>query len=341
MKRNGILAFGNWIVDHIKNIETYPEKNLLSIIKSQEKSIGGGPANVSIDLAKMNVDFPLYAGGVVGNDADGDFILDSLKNNNIESLNMRKTDDAGTSYTDVMNAPKEHTRTFFHYLGSNSLLSFNDFEKVNNRSKICYIGYLLLLKGLEKKDDEYGNVAAKSLAHLQRKGFVTAVDLVSNKETDCTFIIQCLNYVDYLIVNEVEAEILTGFNIRRVDDSIDFEALKQASERLMVLGVNRKVIIHLPEGALAVGSDRKMVWEASYKLKTVEIEGTVGAGDAFCAGVLYGIHENLDINTILKIGNGNAWFNLHNSTATDGAVEKNKILDFIKTSEQYDIKVEL
>jgi len=59
MKRNGILAFGNWIVDHIKNIETYPEKNLLTIIKNHEKSIGGGPANVTIDLAKMKADFPL------------------------------------------------------------------------------------------------------------------------------------------------------------------------------------------------------------------------------------------------------------------------------------------
>ena len=335
MKRNGILAFGNWIVDHIKNIETYPEKNLLTIIKSHEKSIGGGPANVTIDLAKMKFDFPLYAGGVVGDDPDGEYILESLKNNNIDSTYMRSTNKQATSYTDVMNAPKEHTRTFFHYLGSNSLLSFNDFDKVSNSSKICYLGYLLLLKGLEEHDTEYGNIGAKSLAHLQRKGFITVVDLVSNKDADTEFIKQCLKYVDYLIVNELEAEIITGIKIRKSDDSIDFDALKLASAELMKLGVNQQAIIHFPEGAMSEGSDGKTAWEASFKLNSNEILGTVGAGDAFCAGVLYGLHENLDIKTTLKIGNANAWFNLHNPTATDGAVEISKIMEFIKTAEQY------
>jgi sugar/nucleoside kinase (ribokinase family) len=45
----------------------------------------------------------------------------------------------------------------------------------------------------------------------------------------------------------------------------------------------------------------------------------VGAGDAFCAGVLYGLHEDLPLDDALRLGCAGAWFNLHSATASGGA----------------------
>ncbi|MCP4178015.1 MAG: carbohydrate kinase family protein [bacterium] len=334
MKRKGILAFGNWIVDYIKDIDSYPDKNLLAIISNQKMSIGGGPANISVDLSKMEVDFPIYAGGVIGDDSSGEYILKTLSDNKIVPKYMRKTKEITTAYTDVMNGFKDSTRTFFHFAGSNSLLSYRDFENVNTNAKICYIGYLLLLRGLEKKDEQYGSSAAKSLAFLQKKGFMTVVDLVSNKEADINFIRNCLKYIDYLIINEIEAEIITCDNIRNQDETININNLKSAINKIIGLGVNEQVIIHFPEGALAIDKNGSLKFEPSYYIDAKEIIGSVGAGDAFCAGVLYGIHENLCLNEILKIGNANAWFNLHSQSATEGAVSINEIRKFIKTAKQ-------
>ena len=247
---------------------------------------------------------------------------------------MRKSKNIATAYTDVMNGLKDSTRTFFHFLGSNSLLSYKDFEKINCNAKICYIGYLLVLKGLEKYDEEYGSIAAKSLAFLQKKGLVTVVDLVSNKEADKNFIIGCLKYVDYLIINEIEAEIITGRQIRNNDDTVNCTNLELAVSQIMDFGINKQVIVHFPEGALAVGKNGNNVFEPSYYIDSKDIIGSVGAGDAFCAGVLYGIHENLELNETLKIASANAWFNLHSQSATEGAVKISEVNKFIKTAVQ-------
>jgi len=43
---------------------------------------------------------------------------------------------------------------------------------------------------------------------------------------------------------------------------------------------------------------------------------TLGAGDAFCAGMLYGIHQGWELEASLRLGCANAYFNLFNVSAT-------------------------
>ncbi|MBR7128089.1 MAG: hypothetical protein IKD09_05850, partial [Lentisphaeria bacterium] len=49
------------------------------------------------------------------------------------------------------------------------------------------------------------------------------------------------------------------------------------------------------------------------------IVGTNGAGDAFCAGVLYGLHEDLPIEQTIAIANWSAVCNLSSPSASGGA----------------------
>jgi sugar/nucleoside kinase (ribokinase family) len=51
-----------------------------------------------------------------------------------------------------------------------------------------------------------------------------------------------------------------------------------------------------------MGRDGKLVTVSSVALPSEEIIGTVGAGDAFAAGVLFGLHENAPIETALTYG---------------------------------------
>ena len=64
--RNGILAGGNWIIDHVKVIDTWPEQDALANIFSKARGTGGSPFNVLVDLAIMGAPFPLEAVGLVG-----------------------------------------------------------------------------------------------------------------------------------------------------------------------------------------------------------------------------------------------------------------------------------
>jgi sugar/nucleoside kinase (ribokinase family) len=50
-----------------------------------------------------------------------------------------------------------------------------------------------------------------------------------------------------------------------------------------------------------------------------QIVSAVGAGDAFCAGCLYSIHEDYTLEKMLDFANASARFNLFNATSTGGA----------------------
>ena len=62
-------------------------------------------------------------------------------------------------------------------------------------------------------------------------------------------------------------------------------------QRLMDYGVNEKVIIHCPEKGFCLDKSGEFTVVNSLKLPKGFIKGSVGAGDAFCAGSLYAIYN--------------------------------------------------
>jgi sugar/nucleoside kinase (ribokinase family) len=71
---------------------------------------------------------------------------------------------------------------------------------------------------------------------------------------------------------------------------------------LLQSGVRELVTIHFPEGAFARTRGGQDAWQSSLKLPNDYIAGTAGAGDAFCAGMLYGLHEDWDLKRCLLTG---------------------------------------
>lgn len=55
------------------------------------------------------------------------------------------------------------------------------------------------------------------------------------------------------------------------------------------------------------------------KVRTTEIIGSVGAGDAFCAGFLYGCHERWTLTESIKLAHACARASLLCANAIDGA----------------------
>lgn len=206
MKREGIISAGNWIVDSIKFINKYPTKGNLTTIKRVEEGLGGCSHNVLVNLAKLKTNLPLYAGGCVGNDRFGSMAIDAIRQNGIDCSNMRILEGVPTSYTDVMSEIEgTASRTFFQFRGANAELSSEMVLSMNTPARIFHLGYLLLLDKLDKEDEEYGVVAARVLKKLQKKGYKTSVDVVSEESNRFRkIVLPCLKYIDYLIINEVE-----------------------------------------------------------------------------------------------------------------------------------------
>lgn len=317
--RRGLLAGGNWIIDQVKIIDVYPQPEQLGNILSQSQGTGGGPYNVLVDLARSGAPFPLYAAGLVGRDVLGDLILADCKRHKIDTRHLRQTPKAPTSYTDVMTEKDTGRRTFFHARGANALWAGEDLDFHKIKARHFHLAYLLLLDALDKPDAKFGTRAARLLAAAQEAGLKTSVDVVSeNSDRFSEIVLPALKYLDYCILNEFEAGKTTGFKTRTPEGKLDTVALRHAAGALLQQGVRELVVIHFPEGAFARTRRGEDVWQPALRLPPKYIAGTAGAGDAFCAGVLLGLHEGWELQRCLLTGVCIAAASLSDPTCTAG-----------------------
>jgi len=301
--RRGLLAGGNWIIDQVKLIDVYPQREQLANILSQSQGTGGAPYNVLINLAKLGASFPLSGAGLVGKDGLGQYIQDDCRKHGIQARHLRTTSEAPTSFTDVMTEQSNGRRTFFHARGANALWKGEDVDFSKIKAQIFHLGYLLLLDELDEPDTKFGTKAARLLAAAQEAGIKTSVDVVSeDSDRFARIVTPALKYVDYCVLNEIEAGKTAGFKIRQADGSLDTVSLRHAAGALLQQGVRELVVIHFPEGGFARTRKGEDVWQSSLNLPEKYIAGTAGAGDAFCAGVLLGLHDGWDLKRCLEAG---------------------------------------
>jgi sugar/nucleoside kinase (ribokinase family) len=318
-QRRGLLAGGNWIIDRVKLINLYPQAEQLANITEEFVGTGGGPYNVLLDLAQSGARFPLAGAGLVGKDEAGSGILADCRRRKIDTRFLGQTDKSFTSYTDVMTERATGRRTFFHARGANALWDGAGLDFTKTRARIFHLGYLLILDALDVPDEKFGTRAGKLLAAAQAAGLKTCADVVSEDSDRFTTLVRpVLKYVDYCILNEIEAGKTAGFKVRTPEGRIDPVALRHAAGALLQQGVRELVVIHFPEGALARNRRGEDVWQPSLKLPAKYIAGTAGAGDAFCAGVLWGLHEGWDLQRALLTGVCIAAASLSDPTCTAG-----------------------
>lgn len=299
--RQGLLAGGNFIIDYVKIIDVWPQQDMLANIQSETSSNGGGPYNVLKDLAAMKVAFPLEAVGLVGRDANGDWIVEDCRRAGIDTRQLRQTSEAPTSYTDAMTVASTGRRTFFHQRGANALLDEADFDFSATNAKVFHLGYLMLLDAMDRLQADGRTAASRVLEKAGQAGLRTTVDIVSTDNPQFRAVGEAaLPFTDYLLINEIEAGKAAGLSLR-TDDGVDVAAACEAARQLLARGVRRQVVIHFEGGAVVADRDGRVTRQGSLVLPPNYIAGATGAGDAFAAGYLFGIHENWSTEECLEL----------------------------------------
>lgn len=311
----GIVVAGSVIVDKINEISAYPNAGELTQIRSIQNAVGGCVPNVAIDLKKIAPALAVSAMGKIGNDAEGAYVTDILKAGGVSTEALAVMDGEKTSFTEVMSIPGGQ-RTFFVYPGASADFGVVDMDFDSMAAKILHLGYFLLL---QKVDDGDG---LRILQKAKAKGIETSIDLVSENSDRYSLVLPCLPYTDYLIINELEAGRLAGIEPAA-------ENLEKIAHRLMELGVQKKVIIHMPERSVCLSKDGYTVL-GSYILPEGYIQGTTGAGDAFCAGALIGIYNGWKDLEIMEFASSCAVMALSSPDATGGMTTETEIKDYCK-----------
>ncbi len=334
--RNGIGVLGNILVDVLYEVDVYPRIGELSrILSIPSMSSGGLCTNVSKDLARLDSELDVYAYGCIGNDDLGEFIKEGFREyDNINTDNVRVLNEYKTSNTLVMTDKNTRQRTFFYAAGAGERIDedFLDLDKID--VKIMHMGYVLMLDLLDAPCDEYGTVMARLLSKLKEKGIKTSIDLVSETSDRVRSIaVPSFKYTDYLIINEIEAENVTGIKLRDEGRLIE-DNMESALRQLKELGVSEWCVVHCPECAFAVDENDVYHKKPSVKLEKSFIKGTVGAGDAFCSGVLLAAYKDMKIEQALTLGHAAAICALSKDGSSEGILPYKEALKLLESFEE-------
>ena len=238
---------------------------------------GGKSSNQAAQAALLGVNVAMC--GLVGNDANGDFLLDELAKTGADtSLVGRVPGSSGTAFITV-DAHAENTIVYVP--GSNAQLD---------------VDYVRSCAGELSKAQVMGLCLETPMATVQESARI-------GHDAGATVLLNCsplpedlprelVSCVDVLLVNETEAAQLSGL---LADDAHDAEVLRKT---MADLGFSRVIV--------TLGSKGSMVLEPSGITHVdpvgVEAVDTTGCGDSFMGSVLAGLAADATLPEAAALG---------------------------------------
>ncbi len=249
--------------------------------KSVVMRIGGSGGIVPIVASRLGLKSGLI--DKIAGDEFGRFMIRTLKTEEVDTSACIIVKDA-------------HSRIAVDvYLTNGDKLGFRSPEDPNLRiylsdidsdyvkkAKLLHVTEFLSLKNL------WGKPMRTLLKTARNEGLITSLDPQMGIGDNWTRVLRVLEYLDILLLDETEALKISGCN-----------TAIRAAECFSRLGP-RTVGIKMGAKGCLIRSDRRTVKRHAFKARVVN---TIGAGDAFDAGFLYGILHNLNLEEIADLSN--------------------------------------
>lgn len=271
-------------------------------------TIGGCASNAAMDMARVGVDVSVV--GCVGNDAFGQFIVDTLDAAGAGTKLIQRLPQVGTAATLIVNVQGEDRR-FIHTLGANAKLTVADipWDEVR-KSKVLYVGGYLLMTALDQLE------LAEVFRQARAVGVTTVLDVVLPGAGDhWSRLEKLLPHTDVFLPNTDEAALITGLDDPRAQ-----------AERFREAGAATVVITCGGDGTLLSTQGLRLKAEI-YRFPYV---GATGAGDAFDAGYIAGLLQGLGPRECLAWGNVLGGSCVRSISATAGVFNREEAEAYLK-----------
>jgi len=319
----GVLCAGTIVVDVAKVIDACPAPEHLATIEQVSLSTGGPGLNMAVDLSLLQDAFGVGMLGVVGDDPHGRFVLSECARLGINTTGVRAEPGAVTSFTDAMVERDGGRRTFFHHHGANDLFDASAAGLESSGARILHAGAPGIHRLMDASLPGGGNGWSDLLKRGQAAGLHTNMELVDLPGERMTEVVApCLPFLDSLVINELEAGSLTGLHapVPGPDGPVDWPALEAMAVRLVEMGVSTLAVVHFPAGCVAAAPGRRIWRQGSVRMPRELVRSTTGAGDAFAAGVILGLHEGWPVEQCLRLAVASAAACV-SSTDTSGGIQ--------------------
>lgn len=273
-----ICVIGAVNMDTFLEVEEAPKDGETVVANRSSKAYGGKGSNAAIAMKKLNADTQFF--GCVGDDADGEELIQNLKSMDIDVSNMKIKKDVTTGAAYII-LDKNNENRIIAAPGANQSITREDIREncydMIKESDLVFIqleisreGILEILKICKELDKKL--ILDAGPAHGWTSEDFEGVYIVSP--------------------NETELAQLTGNKISTADDVI------VGARKLLDAGVQNVLVKLGDKGSIFVNHDT-VIKQKSYQVNAVD---PTGAGDSYTSGFAKGLMEGLSIAESMKLG---------------------------------------
>jgi sugar/nucleoside kinase (ribokinase family) len=319
-QRRGFITGGTWCVDNNRMVTHWPDEDGIAEFIAEERHGGGSGCNFALNIKQLDSAMPVETIAVVGDDEGGRFLRSLAEGAGIGCKQMHITAEASTQWTDAFISKASGRRTHIFNAGAAVALTPDHFDFSTTAARYLHLGLPGVHKQMDAPWDSDVNGWVTVLKRARSAGLKTNLELASITPARLAELVRpCLAHLDLIIVNDSEIGSLSGIDTLPAGVT-DIEACTRAARHVLENGAMEIVVVHCPVIAIAVTRDGKVFTKPSAQIPRELVAGANGAGDAFAAGMLYGVHEGWSVDDALALAHASAAASLR-SLSTTGAVE--------------------
>ncbi|MCI8376500.1 MAG: ribokinase [Lachnospiraceae bacterium] len=269
-----VFCFGSLNIDYTYKVDHFVQKGETISSESLQVFSGGKGLNQSIALAKAGAD--TWHAGSIGE--DGRFLLAQMEEAGVHTQCITVLEETRTGNAIIQN-DTEGDNCIILYGGANQAITR---EQVDEVMRQCQKGDFLVLQN-----------EINELAYIMEQAHKNGLRIVLNPSPMNEKIRRLpLEYVDYFLLNEVEAGQILG---REVKEGFDKEELGKAlrecfPKAMIVLTLGKEGSMYLDE--------KESFLQPSYRVRAVD---TTAAGDTFTGYFIGGLLRGLAVREAMDL----------------------------------------
>ena len=267
-----ILVVGSLNADLVVRAPRFPQPGETISGEDLQVIAGGKGANQAVAAARLDASVSML--GRVGKDNFGDFLLENLKSNHVDSQLVQR-DEAPTG-TAIIIVDSNGQNSIVLSAGANGKVSATDLAS--------FPDHKLLLLQLE--------IPTETVLSAAQRAHENGLRVILNPAPAQHIPAELIALADFIIPNETELSLLIGLPVN------DTNSTEQAARALLRSGAKNVIVTLGSKGALIV-SDTQVTHVDTYKVKVVD---TTAAGDAFIGGFATGLLQDRSLEESVRYG---------------------------------------
>ncbi len=278
MTKFDVVGFGALNVDMLFKVNKLAGAEEESFVEDYTEACGGSAANTMVGLARLGCKTGFI--GKVANDREGKLQIDCLKTEGVDTNGIIEAT-KGKSGSVMGFVDRKGARTLYINSGVNDTIEPRELKwDYVSQTKFLHLSSFVGEKPLRAQKKLLGflpndvKISFDPGSVYAQRGFAAIEPIIRNSHV--------------LMPNAFELELLTG--------EVDY---RNGADFMIEVGVKIVAVKLGDKGAYVTNGDERLMVEP-FKVKAVD---TTGAGDAFCAGFLYGLIHKKSLYECGQLGN--------------------------------------